>query len=109
MPPRVQTHARSVETSDAIGWGECVADTEPGFSEEWNEGAWLVIRDFLAPATFRAGDGRFVGALGESRRAACRLSIGPAAALPFYAGPTSHSSGSRRGTGTQDVATSSIR
>jgi O-succinylbenzoate synthase len=45
-----------VETSDAIGWGECVADAEPGFSEEWNEGAWVVIRDFLAPAIFRAGD-----------------------------------------------------
>ncbi len=45
-----------VETDSAVGWGECVADVEPGFSEEWNDGAFLVIRDFLAPALFRAGD-----------------------------------------------------
>ena len=45
-----------VETDDAVGWGECVSDVEPGFSEEWNEGAWLMIRDLLAPALFAAGD-----------------------------------------------------
>ena len=45
-----------VETDDAEGWGECVADIEPGFSEEFNDGAWLVIREFLAPALFAAGD-----------------------------------------------------
>ncbi len=45
-----------VETEDAEGWGECVADIEPGFSEEFNEGAWLVLRDFLVPALLRAGD-----------------------------------------------------
>ncbi|HVD69856.1 MAG TPA: o-succinylbenzoate synthase [Actinomycetota bacterium] len=45
-----------VETDDAEGWGECVADIEPGFSEEFNEGAWLVMREFLAPALFAAGD-----------------------------------------------------
>ena len=45
-----------VETDDAEGWGECVADIEPGFSEEFNEGAWLVMRDFLVPALFAAGD-----------------------------------------------------
>jgi len=45
-----------VETDDAEGWGECVASPEPGFSEEFNEGAWSVIREFLAPALFRAGD-----------------------------------------------------
>ena len=44
-----------VETDDAEGWGECVADTRPDFSGEFNEGAWLVLRDFLAPALFRAG------------------------------------------------------
>jgi o-succinylbenzoate synthase len=38
------------------GWGECVADIDPGFSEEFNEGAWLVLRDFLAPALLRADD-----------------------------------------------------
>ena len=45
-----------LETEDAEGWGECVAGPDPGFSEEWNESAWLVIRDFLAPALFAAGD-----------------------------------------------------
>jgi O-succinylbenzoate synthase len=43
-----------VETDEAEGWGECVADIDPGFSEEFNEGVWLVLRDFLAPALFRA-------------------------------------------------------
>ena len=47
-----------VETDDAVGWGECVAGVQPDFSEEWNEGAWLVIRDFLAPALFAAGEVR---------------------------------------------------
>jgi O-succinylbenzoate synthase len=45
-------------TSGAVGWGECVTGPEPDFSGEFNEGAWLVIRDFLAPALFRAGDVR---------------------------------------------------
>jgi o-succinylbenzoate synthase len=44
-----------VATDDAEGWGECVADIEPGFSEEFNEGVWLVLRDFLVPALFAAG------------------------------------------------------
>ncbi len=43
-------------TDDAEGWGECVADIEPGYSEEFNDGAWLVLRDHLAPALLRAGD-----------------------------------------------------
>ncbi len=45
-----------VSTDAAHGWGECVADVDPGFSEEFNEGAWLVLRDFLAPALMRADD-----------------------------------------------------
>ncbi len=45
-----------VVTDDAEGWGECVAGLDPGYSEEWNESAWLVIREFLAPALFAAGD-----------------------------------------------------
>jgi o-succinylbenzoate synthase len=44
----------SVETEDAAGWGECVASPEPDFSEEWNEGVWLVLRDFLVPALLHA-------------------------------------------------------
>ena len=45
-----------VETDDAQGWGECVAGPDPGFSEEFNEGAWLVLREFLVPALAAAGD-----------------------------------------------------
>ncbi|MEP6477236.1 MAG: o-succinylbenzoate synthase [Actinomycetota bacterium] len=46
-----------VETVDgAVGWGEGVAGPEPGFSEEWNDGLWFMIRDFLGPAVFHAGE-----------------------------------------------------
>jgi O-succinylbenzoate synthase len=45
-----------IETDAAEGWGECVADIEPDFSAEFNEGAWLVMREFLVPALVRAGD-----------------------------------------------------
>lgn len=45
-----------VVTDDAEGWGECVAGIDPGYSEEFNEGVWLIIRGFLAPALFSAGD-----------------------------------------------------
>lgn len=43
-----------IETDEGEGWGECVADIQPGYSEEFNEGAWLVVRDHLAPALLRA-------------------------------------------------------
>jgi len=37
------------------GWGECVADDGfPGFSGEWNEGAWVLLRDVLGPALLAA-------------------------------------------------------
>jgi O-succinylbenzoate synthase len=45
-----------VETDGAQGWGECVADVSPGFSEEFNAGVWLAIREFLAPALLAAGE-----------------------------------------------------
>jgi o-succinylbenzoate synthase len=46
-----------VETVEgAAGWGECVTGPEPDFSGEFNEGAWLVIRDHLLPRLFAAGD-----------------------------------------------------
>src|SRR5437773_9621486 len=45
-----------VVTDDAEGWGECVTGPDPGFSEEFNESAWVVIKEFLAPSLFRAGD-----------------------------------------------------
>lgn len=45
-----------VETDEAEGWAECVAGVEPDFSEEWNDGAWLVLRDHLIPRLLAAGD-----------------------------------------------------
>ncbi len=46
-----------VRTDEAEGWGECVADDGyPGFSGEWIGGAWLLLRDVLAPALMNAGD-----------------------------------------------------
>jgi O-succinylbenzoate synthase len=51
-----------IETDDAQGWGECVADERPDFSGEFNEGAWIAIRDFLGPLLFGAGDVDVAGA-----------------------------------------------
>src|SRR5512146_2050645 len=31
-------------------WGECVAGDDPFYSNEWVEGAWLVLSKYLAPA-----------------------------------------------------------
>jgi len=46
-----------VGTDDAEGWGECVADDGfPGFSAEWNEGAWVLLRDVLGPSLLAADD-----------------------------------------------------
>ncbi|MGZ8579378.1 MAG: o-succinylbenzoate synthase [Actinomycetota bacterium] len=45
-----------VETDHAEGWGECVADREPDFGPEWNDGVWACLSDFLIPALLRAGD-----------------------------------------------------
>lgn len=46
-----------VETEHAQGWGECVADDGyPGFSGEWLEGVWVLLRDVLGPALIHAGD-----------------------------------------------------
>ena len=39
------------------GWGECVADDGfPGFSGEWNEGAWTLLHEVLVPALLAADD-----------------------------------------------------
>ncbi len=39
-----------VEAGGFEGWGECVASPAPRYSEEWNAGAWGVMRDHLGPA-----------------------------------------------------------
>ncbi len=37
------------ESDGAIGWGEVTAGEGPFFNEEWVDGSWLLLRDFLAP------------------------------------------------------------
>lgn len=39
-----------VFTDDLIGFGECVADRDPGYSYETTQTAWHILRDFLIPA-----------------------------------------------------------
>ncbi len=41
-------------TDGGSGWGECVASDAPRYSEEWNDGAWVVLERFLAPAVLAA-------------------------------------------------------
>lgn len=41
---------------DTEGWGECVAMAEPGYTEEYVDGAHEVLRRWLAPAALAAGD-----------------------------------------------------
>ncbi len=38
-----------VESEGAVGWGECVAAEDPGYSYETTETAWHVLTDFLLP------------------------------------------------------------
>jgi O-succinylbenzoate synthase len=43
------------ESGGVEGWGECVASSEPRYSEEWLDGAWLALRDHLGPALLAGG------------------------------------------------------
>jgi o-succinylbenzoate synthase len=46
-----------VRVDGVDGWGECVADDGfPGFSGEWNEGVWVLLRDVLVPALLAADE-----------------------------------------------------
>lgn len=40
---------RVEDTAGNEGWGECTAGEEPGYSEEWTESCWWVMKDILAP------------------------------------------------------------
>ncbi|WP_194898417.1 o-succinylbenzoate synthase [Catenulispora pinisilvae] len=44
------------DTSEGPGWGECVAMPEPGYSEEYLDGAAEIIRRFLLPAVAALDD-----------------------------------------------------
>jgi O-succinylbenzoate synthase len=45
-----------LRTSVGDGWGECVAGSEPLYSPEFVDASWLVLRQFLVPRLFAAGD-----------------------------------------------------
>ena len=38
-----------VDGTEATGWGECVAGSEPLYSAEWAHGAWILLREILLP------------------------------------------------------------
>ena len=39
-----------VASDGLTGWGECVADRDPGYAYETAGTAWHILRDFLVPA-----------------------------------------------------------
>lgn len=39
-----------VDTGDAVGYGECAADRDPGYSYETSGTAWHILKDFLIPS-----------------------------------------------------------
>jgi len=45
---------RAESASGRIGWGECVAAVDPGFSDEFNAAAWIVMREHLVPQLLSA-------------------------------------------------------
>jgi o-succinylbenzoate synthase len=45
----------STGLDEVQGWGECVASTDPLYSEEWLDGSWLLLANYLCPALLRSG------------------------------------------------------
>lgn len=43
-----------VQGEGVSGWGEVTAGEAPLFNEEWTDSAWMLLREFLAPAFIRA-------------------------------------------------------
>jgi o-succinylbenzoate synthase len=42
-----------VESGGVSGWGEVTCGENPFYNEEWTESAWLILRDYVAPAVLR--------------------------------------------------------
>jgi O-succinylbenzoate synthase len=57
-----------VTAPNGDGWGECAASEEPRYSEEWLEGAWGMLRDFLAPGLMGGGPLRGPNDVGDRLR-----------------------------------------
>jgi O-succinylbenzoate synthase len=45
-----------VESPGSEGWGECVAGSEPLYSSEYLDAAWMTLKRFVVPRLFGAGD-----------------------------------------------------
>ena len=43
-----------VSSGGVSGWGEVTCGEHPHYNEEWTEGAWLILRDYLAPEALGA-------------------------------------------------------
>ncbi|MBA2525921.1 MAG: o-succinylbenzoate synthase [Pyrinomonadaceae bacterium] len=41
--------ARVISKDGAQGWGECTAGEGPFYSDEWTDGSWATLKEFLAP------------------------------------------------------------
>lgn len=44
-----------VQAEGLMGWGECTADRDPGYSYETTGTNWYIIKEFLAPALLETG------------------------------------------------------
>jgi O-succinylbenzoate synthase len=50
-----------VRTDEGDGWGECGALSTPGYSPEWTDGAYEVLRRFLVPSLLASTPSRIDG------------------------------------------------
>ncbi len=58
-----------VSSGGVSGWGEATCGEHPFYNEEWTEGAWLILRDYVIPAAL----GRELGSAAEASRIASGL------------------------------------
>ncbi len=49
----VRVRGDGADDTEVVGWGECVTPAAPVYSEEFTDGAALVLRDHLVPALLR--------------------------------------------------------
>lgn len=67
------THRRiilvEVTSGGVSGWGEATCGEHPFYNEEWTEGAWLILRDYVIPAAL----GRELASAAEVSRIAAGL------------------------------------
>lgn len=52
---------RALGDDGVEGWGECAVAEDPLYSDEWNPGAWMVLRDYLVPAALEGASSPIKG------------------------------------------------